>query len=199
MEWLYTLTGLGVGFIVGLTGVGGGALMTPLLVLGFGVSPSVAVGTDLLYASITKSVGVWVHGRKGTVNWKIIGLLAAGSLPAALVMIGMLKLLARRHHPAPRADNQCAWGDTDTDSAGDPVQGSTDNKRGSMANRVVWDAPLASANHDSGRGGAGCSGHVDLRRRRGAGSRSAVFALSAPADGAHRCALIWLMRFRSRR
>jgi len=93
MEWLYTLTGFGVGFVVGLTGVGGGALMTPLLVLGFGVSPSVAVGTDLLYAAVTKSVGVWVHGRKGTVNWKIVGLLAAGSLPAALAMIGMLKLL----------------------------------------------------------------------------------------------------------
>lgn len=94
MEWLYTLTGLGVGFIVGLTGVGGGALMTPLLVLGFGVSPTVAVGTDLLYASITKSAGVWVHGRRGTVNWKIVGLLAAGSLPAALVTIGVLKLFA---------------------------------------------------------------------------------------------------------
>ncbi|MCL4471298.1 MAG: sulfite exporter TauE/SafE family protein [Gammaproteobacteria bacterium] len=94
MEWMYTLAGLGVGFAVGMTGVGGGALMTPLLVLGFGVSPSVAVGTDLLYAAITKSVGVWVHGRKGTVNWKIVGLLAAGSLPAALVTIGMLKLLA---------------------------------------------------------------------------------------------------------
>lgn len=92
MEWFYTLAGLGVGFLVGLTGVGGGALMTPLLVLGFGVSPSVAVGTDLLYASITKSVGVWVHGRKETVNWKIVGLLAAGSLPAALVTIAILKL-----------------------------------------------------------------------------------------------------------
>ena len=92
MEWFYTLAGLGVGFLVGLTGVGGGALMTPLMVLGFGVLPSVAVGTDLLYASITKSVGVWVHGRKETVNWKIVGLLAAGSLPAALVTIAILKL-----------------------------------------------------------------------------------------------------------
>lgn len=72
----------------------GGALMTPLLVLGFGVSPSVAVGTDLLYASITKSAGVWVHGHRGMVNWKIVGLLAAGSLPAALVTIGVLKLFA---------------------------------------------------------------------------------------------------------
>ncbi len=94
MELMYTAAGLGVGFIVGLTGVGGGALMTPLLVLFFGIAPSVAVGTDLLYAAITKTGGVWVHGRRGSVAWKIAGLLALGSVPAALATIGLLKVFA---------------------------------------------------------------------------------------------------------
>ena len=90
MNWIYTLAGLGVGFTIGLTGVGGGALMTPLLVLGFGISPSVAVGTDLLYAGLTKAGGVWVHNRNKTVQWKIAGCLAIGSMPASLLMIGLL-------------------------------------------------------------------------------------------------------------
>ncbi len=94
MDWLYTLSGFLVGLIVGVTGVGGGSLMTPLLVLFFGVSPATAVGTDLLYASITKSLGGWVHGRNGTVDWKIVGLLSSGSLPAALLTIGLFKFLA---------------------------------------------------------------------------------------------------------
>ncbi|MEW5943781.1 MAG: sulfite exporter TauE/SafE family protein [Pseudomonadota bacterium] len=93
MDWMYTVAGLGVGFIVGLTGVGGGSLMTPLLVLAFGFAPATAVGTDLLYASITKTGGIWVHSRNGTVNWKIVGLLSAGSIPAALVTIFLLKAL----------------------------------------------------------------------------------------------------------
>lgn len=87
MEWGYTLSGLLVGFIVGLTGVGGGSLMTPLLILGFGISPATAVGTDLLYASLTKAGGVWVHARRGTVDWVLVKRLAIGSLPAALVTV----------------------------------------------------------------------------------------------------------------
>ncbi|MDZ4202288.1 MAG: sulfite exporter TauE/SafE family protein [Gallionella sp.] len=94
MDWLYTVSGFLVGLIVGVTGVGGGSLMTPLLVLAFGVSPATAVGTDLLYASITKSVGGWVHGRNGSVDWKVVGLLSLGSFPAALVTIVLLKYLA---------------------------------------------------------------------------------------------------------
>ncbi|HLQ27248.1 MAG TPA: sulfite exporter TauE/SafE family protein [Acidiferrobacterales bacterium] len=90
MEWAYTLSGLGVGLLVGLTGVGGGSLMTPLLVLLFGFAPATAVGTDLLFASITKTVGVWVHGRRGTVDWKITLLLTAGSLPAAILTLMLL-------------------------------------------------------------------------------------------------------------
>lgn len=94
MDWLYTVSGFLVGLIVGVTGVGGGSLMTPLLVLFFGVSPATAVGTDLLYASLTKTLGAWVHGKRGTVDWKVVGLMALGSLPAALVTILLLKYLA---------------------------------------------------------------------------------------------------------
>ncbi|MDE2435591.1 MAG: sulfite exporter TauE/SafE family protein [Sphingomonadales bacterium] len=86
----HAMAGLLVGFLVGLTGVGGGSLMTPLLVLVFGVSPATAVGTDLLYAAITKSVGSAVHGVRETVDWKIVRRLATGSLPAAiLTLIGL--------------------------------------------------------------------------------------------------------------
>jgi len=94
MDWMYTLSGFLVGLIVGVTGVGGGSLMTPLLVLIFGVSPATAVGTDLLYASLTKSMGGWVHSRRGTVDWKIVVLLSMGSVPATLLTILALKYLA---------------------------------------------------------------------------------------------------------
>ncbi len=94
MDGIYTLSGFLVGLIVGVTGVGGGSLMTPLLVLLFGVSPATAVGTDLLYASLTKTLGGWVHGRRGTVDWKVAGLLSLGSLPAAVITIVLLKYLA---------------------------------------------------------------------------------------------------------
>ncbi len=93
MEFAYTVSGFVVGFIVGMTGVGGGSLMTPLLVLVFGVNPATAVGTDLLYASITKGAGVWVHSKRGNVDWKLVGLLAAGSLPAALLCVVLLRVL----------------------------------------------------------------------------------------------------------
>jgi uncharacterized membrane protein YfcA len=93
MEFAYTVSGFVVGFIVGMTGVGGGSLMTPLLVLVFGVNPATAVGTDLLYASITKSAGVWVHSKRGNVQWKLVGWLAAGSLPAALLCVVVLRVL----------------------------------------------------------------------------------------------------------
>jgi uncharacterized membrane protein YfcA len=87
MDYLYTLSGFGVGAIVGLTGVGGGSLMTPLLVLLFGVPPATAVGTDLLYAAITKAGGTVAHGRKGHIDWAITGRLAMGSIPAAAITV----------------------------------------------------------------------------------------------------------------
>ncbi|MCB1901342.1 sulfite exporter TauE/SafE family protein [Cognatazoarcus halotolerans] len=87
MDFAYTVAGFAVGAIVGLTGVGGGSLMTPLLVLMFGIHPSVAVGTDLLYAAITKAGGTLAHGLKGTVDWTVTRRLASGSIPAAVLTL----------------------------------------------------------------------------------------------------------------
>ncbi len=94
MDWMYTLSGFLVGFIVGVTGVGGGSLMTPLLVLVFGIAPATAVGTDLLYAALTKMGGSWAHSKRGTVDWRVVKLLALGSLPAALLSMLLLHHLA---------------------------------------------------------------------------------------------------------
>ncbi len=89
---LYACSGLLVGLLVGMTGIGGGSLMTPLLVFVFGFDPKVAVGTDLLFAAITKSKGVWVHhGRNSSVEWRIVGLLASGSIPASLAVLYLLE------------------------------------------------------------------------------------------------------------
>jgi len=92
MDLAYSLAGAFVGFLVGLTGVGGGSLMAPVLILLFGFSPAVAVGTDLWFACLTKTVGGLVHHRLGSPDWKIVARLAVGSLPAAvltLVWLGM--------------------------------------------------------------------------------------------------------------
>lgn len=82
-----------VGFVVGATGVGGGSLMTPLLTLGFQVPAQIAVGTDLLFAAITKAGGAVAHARRGNVQWPITGWLVAGSVPAALGTLGALHAL----------------------------------------------------------------------------------------------------------
>ena len=94
--WLFSLAGAGVGFVVGLTGIGGGALMTPLLVMVFGVAPSFAVGTDLLFASITKLFGAAVHGRNGTIDWLVVRRLALGSLPAAGLTAAFLAIYGQQ-------------------------------------------------------------------------------------------------------
>jgi uncharacterized membrane protein YfcA len=83
MDWMHTVAGFIVGIVVGLTGVGGGALMTPILILMFGVSPTLAVGTDLWFAAITKSVGGFVHNKRGSVDWQVLRRLCLGSLPTA--------------------------------------------------------------------------------------------------------------------
>lgn len=90
---MLTAAGLAVGFLVGLTGVGGGSLMTPLLIFVFKVEPAVAVGTDLLFAAITKTGGIWAHARRRTVDWRIAGLLALGSIPTALLNIYLINLI----------------------------------------------------------------------------------------------------------
>ncbi len=85
IDFAYIVSGLAVGLLVGLTGVGGGSLMTPLLTAIFGISPSVAVGTDLAFAAMTKTAGTVVHRLRSTVNWKVVGLMCAGSLPASIL------------------------------------------------------------------------------------------------------------------
>lgn len=90
---LYSLAGFLVGALVGLTGVGGGSLMTPILVLLFNFHPTTAVGTDLLYASVTKTVGTAVHGKRQTVDWHIVGGLALGSVPAAIITLFVMARL----------------------------------------------------------------------------------------------------------
>jgi hypothetical protein len=86
MDIAQVFSGFAVGTLVGMTGVGGGALMTPLLVLLFGVAPATAVGTDLLYAAITKSGGTWVHARHGRVDWTIVTP-GCRQLPAAILTL----------------------------------------------------------------------------------------------------------------
>ncbi len=90
MNWLNTIAGFGVGTMVGMTGVGGGALMTPILVLLFGVAPAAAVGTDLWFAAITKLAGGFVHHRRGSVDWQVLRRLCLGSLPASIATLAWL-------------------------------------------------------------------------------------------------------------
>jgi len=87
LDLYYVLAGATVGFIVGLTGVGGGSLMTPLLILGFNVQPAIAVGTDLLYAAITKASGVWTHQKLKNIDWTIVKNLSIGSIPGSITCI----------------------------------------------------------------------------------------------------------------
>jgi len=87
MFFLYTLTGLLVGTIIGMTGVGGGSLMTPVLIFGFGIPPAIAIGTDLLFAGITKAGGSLTYAIQGQVDWPVCLALTAGSIPSALITL----------------------------------------------------------------------------------------------------------------
>ncbi len=87
MDWIAIASGFGIGAIVGMTGVGGGSLMTPLLISVFKLHPAMAIGTDLWFAAVTKSGGAWAHQRHGHVDYRITGLLLAGSIPAALATL----------------------------------------------------------------------------------------------------------------
>lgn len=87
---VYGFVGFGVGLLAGMTGIGGGALMTPLLIALFGLHPEAAVGTDLLYASGTKSAGTTIHSMMRSVDWQMVANLAIGSVPAAMVTIVIL-------------------------------------------------------------------------------------------------------------
>lgn len=99
MNVAYPLAGFAVGVLAGLTGMGGGSVMTPMLILIFGVEPAAAVGTDLLFAAATKATGARVHAYRGNVEWRIVGLLAAGSAPAALLTVYLINRIPV-HSPA---------------------------------------------------------------------------------------------------
>ncbi|HTO42118.1 MAG TPA: sulfite exporter TauE/SafE family protein [Rhizomicrobium sp.] len=94
----YVVSGFAVGFLVGMTGVGGGSLMTPMLILFFGISPERAVATDLIYASITKTGGSFIHGLNKTIDWRIVFRLAAGSIPGTILMMTTLYVLQVDSH-----------------------------------------------------------------------------------------------------
>ena len=97
---LYSLSGFVVGMLVGMTGVGGGALMTPILILLFGIHPATAVGTDLLYAAATKTGGSLMHGYARSIDWRVVRRLASGSVPATLVTLAALSLFNLRGEAA---------------------------------------------------------------------------------------------------
>ena len=98
MTITYIASGFFVGVLVGLTGVGGGSLMTPLLTLFFGINPTVAVGTDLAFAAATKTLGALVHRYTNTVHWNIVKLLCIGALPAAILATLVLRMLGPMEH-----------------------------------------------------------------------------------------------------
>ncbi len=99
----YVASGLVVGILVGATGVGGGSLMTPLLILVFGIDPATAVGTDLLFAASTKAAGTLMHGFLRTIDWRVVGLLAAGSVPATVLTLLALSMIDIKSLQAQRA------------------------------------------------------------------------------------------------
>lgn len=90
---IYPIAGFAVGMLVGMTGVGGGSLMTPVLILLFGMHPAVAVGTDLLHAAATKTAGSLVHGYNRTIDWRVVRRLATGSIPMTLATLSVLNAL----------------------------------------------------------------------------------------------------------
>ena len=94
VQWALIAVALAVGFLVGITGVGGGALMTPILVAFFGVPITIAVATDLLFATITKVIGVWPHHRVGNIDWKLASRLWSGSIPGVIVGVILVVFFA---------------------------------------------------------------------------------------------------------
>jgi len=90
---MFPAIGFGVGILIGLTGMGGGALMTPFLILVLGTPPIVAVGTDLVYGAVTKIVGAFIHWRHGTVDLRLVGRLALGSVPGGLLAVVAIRFM----------------------------------------------------------------------------------------------------------
>ena len=103
MDYSVSLVGLCVGFLVGLTGMGGGALMTPIMILLFGVPPIYAVGVDFVYSTITKALGTIIHIRQKHVNFKIALYLSCGSIPAIILSTSLIQAMHKHHGEAANA------------------------------------------------------------------------------------------------
>ena len=101
IDFNYSLAGALTGFVVGLTGVGGGALMTPILLIVFGVAPGTAIATDLWFAAITKIIGARIHHTRGQVDWQVVRRLWLGSLPTAAAIVGLVSVqnVLRQYNP----------------------------------------------------------------------------------------------------
>src|SRR5215475_381106 len=104
MDPVIVVFGFGIGMLVGMTGMGGGSLMTPLLILIFGTNPSTAIGTDIFYSAITKCVGGWRHLKMKTVNMELVRWLAYGSVPAAVAGVALVSVL-EQHVSEERLDS----------------------------------------------------------------------------------------------
>ena len=111
----FVLSGFVTGCLVGMTGVGGGSLMTPILVLLFGIEPSIAVGTDLIYASITKTAGTAVHGLGRTIDWHIVRIARAGSLPMTVFTLLLFAWFGPNRRSGQPADHRHSFGDAVAD------------------------------------------------------------------------------------
>src|ERR1700752_3118952 len=98
MSFEFTLLGFVVAALVAMTGVGGGSLLAPVLILGMHRAPGVAVGTDLFYTAVTRAGALWIYAREGQVRWSLAGRMLAGSLPAAMVALGTLWIFGRGPH-----------------------------------------------------------------------------------------------------
>ena len=99
MDYRISLVGLLIGFLVGLTGMGGGSLLAPIMILFFGIPPVWAVGTDIAYSTVTKALGSVIHIRQKNVNFKVALWLACGSVPATLLSVGLVQYI-RKHYGA---------------------------------------------------------------------------------------------------
>jgi uncharacterized protein len=99
MDPAIIIFGLGIGILVGMTGMGGGSLMTPLLILIFGIQPTTAIGTDIFYSAVTKTVGGWRHWRMKSVNMDLVKWLALGSVPAAVLGVALVSVLEQHVNP----------------------------------------------------------------------------------------------------
>src|SRR5436190_11518996 len=97
MDPIIVVFGFGIGLLVGMTGMGGGSLMTPLLILVFGIQPVTAIGTDIFYGAVTKTVGAWRHLKKATVHRGIAFWIAVGAVPASIAGVWVIELLQRRY------------------------------------------------------------------------------------------------------